>query len=161
PASGRERRTRARARAHAWAAAVASFGVAFFAASEALAQPEPQPEPQPEAQAPVEAPPPPIPVAFGADEVTFDGRDRALVATGPVHVAEPPFHLTSDQLQLQRVPIGVNLVGKGRLAFCPCLGEPLAVRFDGATVAPPHDVILRDPVLEVFGLPVAWAPAIW
>ncbi|HEX8794529.1 MAG TPA: hypothetical protein VF765_26470, partial [Polyangiaceae bacterium] len=30
-----------------------------------------------------------------------------------------------------------------------------------ATVAPPHDVILRDPVLEVFGVPVAWAPAFW
>lgn len=109
----------------------------------------------------VEAPPPPIPVAFGADEVTFDTRDRALVVTGHVHVDEPPFHLTSEQLQLRRVPIGVQLVGQGRLAFCPCLGTPLAVRFDGATVAPPHDVILRNPVLEVFGVPVAWAPAFW
>jgi hypothetical protein len=93
--------------------------------------------------------------------VSFDVRDRALVVTGHVHVDEPPFHLTSDRLQLRRVPIGVVLDGQGRLAFCPCLGEPLAVRFDGATVAPPHDVILRDPVLEVFGVPVAWAPAFW
>jgi len=93
--------------------------------------------------------------------VSFDVRDRALVVTGHVHVDEPPFHLTSDRLQLRRVPIGVTLEGQGKLAFCPCLGEPLAVRFDGATVAPPHDVILRDPVLEVFGVPVAWAPAFW
>ncbi|MGH7270495.1 MAG: hypothetical protein ACREJ3_08690, partial [Polyangiaceae bacterium] len=54
-----------------------------------------------------------------------------------------------------------ELEGKGRLAFCPCLGTPLAVRFSGATLAPPHDVILRDPVLEVFGVPVAWLPLIW
>lgn len=100
-------------------------------------------------------------MAFGADEVSFDAKDRALVVTGHVHVDQPPFHLTSERLQLQRVPIGVKLEGQGRLAFCPCLGEPLAVRFDGATVAPPHDVILRDPVLEVFGVPVAWAPAFW
>lgn len=93
--------------------------------------------------------------------MSFDARDRALVVTGHVHVDEPPFHLTSDRLQLRRVPIGVTLEGQGRLAFCPCLGEPLAVRFDGATVAPPHDVILHDPVLEVFGVPVAWAPAFW
>ncbi len=144
-------------RTGAWAraAAVASFAVAFFfATSEALAQQQQQ-------QAPAETAPPPIPVAFGADEVSFDVRDRALVVTGHVHVDEPPFHLTSDRLQLRRVPIGVVLDGQGRLAFCPCLGEPLAVRFDGATVAPPHDVILRDPVLEVFGVPVAWAPAFW
>ena len=70
-----------------------------------------------------------------------------------VRVDEPPFHLTSDALRLRRVPIGVELDGEGKLAFCPCLGAPLAVRFTGATVAPPHDVILRNPVLEVFGVP--------
>lgn len=81
--------------------------------------------------------------------------------TGHVHVDEPPFHLTSDNLQLRRVPIGVELDGGGALSFCPCLGTPLAVRFRGATVAPPHDLILHDPVLEVFGVPVAWAPVFW
>jgi hypothetical protein len=102
-----------------------------------------------------------IPVAFGADEVRFDVRARALEVTGHVHVDEPPFHLTSDALTLKRVPIGVELDGRGEVAFCPCLGTPLAVRFDGATVAPPHDLVLRDPVLEVFGVPVAWAPIFW
>lgn len=105
--------------------------------------------------------PGPLPVAFGADEVTFDARHRALDVAGRVHVDEPPFHLTSEALRLKRVPIGVELDGKGKVAFCPCLGTPLAVRFDGATVAPPDDLVLRDPVLEVFGVPVAWAPAFW
>jgi len=107
------------------------------------------------------APPAPLPVAFGADEVGLDARSQAIDARGHVHVDEPPFHLESDALVLKRVPVGVQLDGKGRLEFCPCLGTPLAIAFDGATLAPPHDVVLRDPVLEVFGLPVAWAPAFW
>jgi hypothetical protein len=102
-----------------------------------------------------------MPVAFGAEQVRFDPRAQALDASGHVHVDQPPFHLMSDSLRLQRVPIGMQLDGTGRVAFCPCLGMPLAVRFRGATVAPPHDVILRDPVLEVFGLPIAWAPVLW
>lgn len=102
-----------------------------------------------------------MPVDFGADEVRFDVRERALQVTGHVHVDEPPFHLTSEHLQLRRVPIGVELDGRGEVAFCPCLGTPLAVRFRDATVAPPHDLILHDPVLVVFGVPVAWAPVFW
>ena len=104
---------------------------------------------------------PPVPVAFGADEVRFDARAQALEIVGHVHVDEPPFHLTGSALVLRRVPIGAELEGDGTLAFCPCLGTPLAVRFSEATVAPPHDVVLRNPVLEVFGLPVAWAPVFW
>jgi hypothetical protein len=103
----------------------------------------------------------PVPVAFGADEVRFDARARALDIVGHVHVDEPPFHLASEALELRRVPIGAELRGDGTLAFCPCLGTPLSVRFTGATVAPPHDLVLRNPVLEVFGVPVAWAPVFW
>jgi hypothetical protein len=103
----------------------------------------------------------PLPVGFGADEVRVDARAQALEVSGHVRVEEPPFYLSSDALVLRRVPIGARLDGTGELAFCPCLGTPLAVRFRGATVAPPHDIVLQDPVLEVFGVPVAWAPAFW
>jgi hypothetical protein len=102
-----------------------------------------------------------MPVEFGADDVRLDARSRVLEVAGHVHVDEPPFYLTSDALTLQRVPYGVVLDGDGRVTFCPCLGAPIAVRFRGATVAPPHDLVLRSPVLEVFGVPVAWAPAFW
>jgi hypothetical protein len=102
-----------------------------------------------------------MPVAFGADEVRFDARSRTLEIAGHVHVDEPPFFLASDGLKLRRVSIGVVLDGEGEVGFCPCLGTPLAVRFRGATVAPPHDLVLRDPVLEVFGVPIAWAPVFW
>lgn len=106
-------------------------------------------------------PAPAMPVDFGADAVRFEQHSQAIDATGNVHVDSRPFHLTSDALRLRRTAVGVDLEGQGRLAFCPCLGTPLAVRFDGATVAPPHDVVLHSAVLEVFGVPVAWAPAAW
>jgi hypothetical protein len=93
--------------------------------------------------------------------VRFDARAQALEIVGHVHVDEPPFHLTGEAMRLRRVAIGAQLDGAGKLSFCPCLGTPLAVRFQGATVAPPDDLILRQPVLEVFGVPVAWAPVFW
>jgi hypothetical protein len=102
-----------------------------------------------------------MPVDFGADEVRFDARRQALEVAGHVRVDEPPFYLMSDELRLHRVSIGVVLDGEGKVVFCPCLGSPLAVRFHGATIAPPHDLVLRQPVLEVFGVPVAWAPLFW
>jgi hypothetical protein len=102
-----------------------------------------------------------LPIVFSADEVHFDVRSKALAVAGHVRVDEPPFHFASPALELDRVPMGVDLKGRGKLSFCPCLGTPLAVEFSGATLAPPDDVILRNPVLEVFGLPVAWAPAFW
>jgi len=104
---------------------------------------------------------PGVPVAFSADQLSFDTRSQEFDVAGHVRVDEPPFHLTSDALRLRRVPIGAYVEGDGKLAFCPCLGTPLAIRFSAATVAPPHDVILRNPVLEVFGVPLAWAPAFW
>jgi hypothetical protein len=102
-----------------------------------------------------------LPVAFGADEVSVDTRSRALDARGNVHVDLPPFHLQARALQLRRGPLGVEVDGDGEVAFCPCLGTPLAVRFRRATLFPPHDLVLHDPVLEVFGVPVAWLPAFW
>jgi hypothetical protein len=88
-------------------------------------------------------------------------QSQALEAAGNVHVDEPPFHLFSERLRLRRVSIGVVLEGSGKVAFCPCLGTPIAVRFTSATVAPPNDLIVRQPVLEVFGVPLAWAPIFW
>ena len=102
-----------------------------------------------------------LPVRVRADEVGFDPRSQALDARGNVRIDVPPFYLTSDQVSLRRSSLGVIMDGDGRLGFCPCLGTPLAVSFNGATVAPPFDVILRQPKLEVFGLPVLWAPAFW
>src|SRR6202044_820321 len=102
----------------AYVAAGVAFAACLGVSRAALGQAEPQPTGLQS-----------MPVDFGADEVRFDVRERALVVTGHVHVDEPPFHLTSEHLQLRRVPFGVELDGGGEVSFCPCLGTPLAVRF--------------------------------
>jgi hypothetical protein len=97
-----------------------------------------------------------------ANEVVLDARTREMLLRGDVRVDAPPFHLKSDALRVQRDARGaLDVEGRGRLTFCPCLGSPLAIRFEGATVAPPGDLILRSPTLEVLGAPVLWAPYFW
>jgi hypothetical protein len=97
-----------------------------------------------------------------ASDVEIDARTREVVLKGDVRVDAPPFHLTSDELRVRRTARGaVEVEGAGRLRFCPCLGSPLAVRFEEATVAPPGDLILRSPSLEVLGAPVLWLPYFW
>jgi hypothetical protein len=102
-----------------------------------------------------------LPVAFGADEVSVDARSRAIDARGNVHVDAAPFRMQGSALSLRRGPLGVEVEGAGEVVFCPCLGTPLAVRFTRATLLPPHDLVLRNPVLVIFGVPIAWLPAFW
>ncbi len=97
-----------------------------------------------------------------ARDVEIDARTREAILKGDVRVDAPPFHLSSDELRVRRTWRGaVDVEGAGRLTFCPCLGSPFAVRFAEATVAPPGDLILRSPSLEVFGAPVFWLPYFW
>jgi hypothetical protein len=104
----------------------------------------------------------PGPVDIHASDVEIDARTREAVLRGDVRVDAPPFHLRSDELRVRRTARGaVDVEGAGRLTFCPCLGSPLAVRFQEATVAPPGDLILRSPTLEVLGAPVLWLPYFW
>ncbi len=93
-----------------------------------------------------------------ADEVTVDTRMRELELRGHVHADAPPFHLSSDALKLRRTSHGIVVDGHGRLTFCPCLGTPLALGFESVTVAPPGDLFLTSPRLEIFGVPVFWLP---
>lgn len=96
-----------------------------------------------------------------ADDVQVDARERELDLKGHVRADLPPFHLSADALHLRRSAYGVVVSGDGRLAFCPCLGTPLAVAFSEATVAPPADLFLKNARLEVFGLPIFWLPWFW
>ena len=85
-----------------------------------------------------------------------------MVLEGDVRVDSPPFHLRSEHVRLRRSGGGpLELEGEGTLGFCPCLGTPLAVTFQGAKIAPPGDLFLERPVLSFFGVPVLWLPAFW
>jgi hypothetical protein len=102
-----------------------------------------------------------LPLDAHADEVTLDPRLREIELRGNVHVDSEPFHLRSEEVRLRRTSRGVEVDGKGTLAFCPCLGTPLSIAFDGAIVAPPGDLILRQPRLELYRVPVFWLPYFW
>ena len=87
------------------------------------------------------------PVDVRADDVVLDGTTRELELSGNVRVDAAPFHLSSERLRIWRSSRGVRVRGDGRLAFCPCLGNPLTIEFKGATVAPPGDLLLDRPRL--------------
>jgi len=96
-----------------------------------------------------------------AEEVSFDARQRTLELVGNVRVDSPPFHLTSQRIRLTRTRYGITIEGKGSLAFCPCLGTPLKVDFDEALVAPPGDLILKNPTLRFYDVPILPLPYFW
>ncbi|MCL2725059.1 MAG: hypothetical protein FWD69_11545 [Polyangiaceae bacterium] len=95
-----------------------------------------------------------------AEEVAFDLRLRTLELSGNVRIDSAPFHLRADRLTLARTRYGVEVDGKGQLAFCPCLGTPLRVDFNHAIVAP-GDLVLSSPVLRIYGVPVFYLPYFW
>jgi hypothetical protein len=103
----------------------------------------------------------PPPVQVSADQIEVDAQSQELVLRGDVELESAPFHLTSKELRISRSSRGVVVRGEGRIAFCPCLAQPLAVAFRGATVAPPGDLFIDQPTLEVFHVPILWMPFFW
>jgi hypothetical protein len=101
------------------------------------------------------------PVQVSAERIELDAESQELILRGDVELDSAPFHLTSPELRLSRSKHGIVIRGQGRIAFCPCLAQPLAVAFRGATVAPPGDLFVDQPTLEVFHVPVFWLPFFW
>ncbi|MDF2698268.1 MAG: hypothetical protein K0S65_6651, partial [Labilithrix sp.] len=96
-----------------------------------------------------------------AETVSFDAKARSIELSGNVRVDSPPFHLRSQRIRLSRTRWGIEADGKGKLAFCPCLGTPVTIEFEKAIVAPPGELILKSPKLEIYGVPVMWLPWFW
>ena len=96
-----------------------------------------------------------------ADEVSFDVRKRAIELRGNVKIDAAPFHLRSNELVVKRGPLGVDVIGKGEMSFCPCGDAPLRIGFASALVAPPGDVFVTDPTLQLSGSTVMWLPWFW
>ena len=71
------------------------------------------------------------------------------------------YRIESESLRLRLTPRGIYVDGSGRVAFCPCAEPPVAIAFSGGRVAPPGDLFVTLPRLEVFGLPVFALPWLW
>jgi hypothetical protein len=98
---------------------------------------------------------------FRADHLELDSKRDRLELDGNVVVTVDRYRLTSDRLSLERGPRGVVVEGGGRVAFCPCPSPPLTIGFRSATVAPPTDLLLEQPTVRAFGVPVLWLPYLW
>src|SRR5262245_41349360 len=96
-----------------------------------------------------------------AETVSFDARERSLELQGNVRVDAPPFHFRSQRVRFSRQRLGIEIEGKGKLAFCPCLGTPLTIEFDKAVVAPPGDLVFHEPTLEFYGVPIFHLSWFW
>lgn len=100
-------------------------------------------------------------VEFRADRLEFSPSSDELLLEGNVDVQVDRYRLTSDRLELSRGPRGIIVDGRGRVAFCPCPNPPLTVGFRSALVAPPTDLILKQPVVRVGPVPIFWLPYLW
>src|SRR5262245_13732646 len=100
-------------------------------------------------------------LAFSAGDVQADPHLRELTQRDHVAVTYGRYRIVSDDLHLALTPGGILVDGEGRVAFCPCPDPPVAIAFSGGRVAPPGDLLVRFPRLEVLGLPVMALPWIW
>lgn len=83
-------------------------------------------------------------------------RERLLLSEGVV-LASGRYLLRSDRLELCRTADGVVVQGDGLLRFCPCESAPLVVGFSAATLRA-GDLIVNDPTLRLWSVPVFWLP---
>jgi hypothetical protein len=101
-------------------------------------------------------------LAFGADEVEGQLRPTEhLRLRGNVVVTYQRFRLTSPELSLQRSPKGIEVSGPGEVVFCTCPDPPVSLGFESGLVAPPADLILRNPSLRVGSVTIMRLPWFW
>ena len=100
-------------------------------------------------------------VGVHADHAEIDLPQGTATLTGHVRLQAPPFTLDAEELRLSRPGEGGAISAdskQGMLAFCPCLGAPVAVGFQAASLSPNRDLVLKSARLELFGVPVLWVP---
>jgi hypothetical protein len=100
-------------------------------------------------------------LSFQAGDVEADPALRELTLRNRVVVTYQRYRIESDALHLALTPGGIMVEGEGRVAFCPCADPPIAIAFSGGRVAPPGDLLVSFPRLEVLGVPVFALPYMW
>ena len=90
-----------------------------------------------------------------------DGDLERIELSDDVAVTSGRFRLSGDELILTRGPRGLEVDGRGRLAFCPCDQAPVSMGFRSATIAPPTDLILERATFRIGPLPVVPLPVLW
>lgn len=100
-------------------------------------------------------------VDFSAGKVEVDAKLKELELSRDVVVKVDRYRITADKLRLSRGPRGIVVDGDGRVAFCRCENPPVSFGFSSATAAPPTDLLIEDPTLRVYDVPILWLPYLW
>ncbi len=96
-----------------------------------------------------------------AGSAEADLRLRELDLRDGVRVRLLPYHLRAERIHLSLGRYGVRVTGHGVLTFCPCEDPPVGIGFSGGWAGPPDELIVEDPTLRLFGVPVFWLPYLW
>lgn len=96
-----------------------------------------------------------------AGSAEADLRLRELELREGVKVRLSPYYLRADRIHLSLGKYGVRVKGHGVLGFCPCDAPPISIGFSGGWAGPPDELIVEDPTLRIFGVPVFWLPYLW
>ncbi|MCW5831781.1 MAG: hypothetical protein KIS78_04930 [Labilithrix sp.] len=74
----------------------------------------------------------------------------------------PPFHLRSQRITLAAHALRHRGGRQGEArVLVRASRTPITIEFDKAIVAPPGELILKDPKLEIYGVPVMYLPWFW
>jgi hypothetical protein len=96
-----------------------------------------------------------------AGTLDADLKLRELELRDGVRVRLSPYYLRSERIHISLTSWGVRVRGHGILTFCPCDDPPIAIGFSGGYAGPPDELIVEDPTLRLFGVPVFWLPYLW
>ncbi|APR81069.1 Hypothetical protein A7982_06416 [Minicystis rosea] len=104
---------------------------------------------------------PPDRVTFQAGRVEADAALGDVTLERGVELRYDRYRLRSERLRVRLEGNAVSFDGTARLALCPCPDPPLVLAVSGGRFAPPGDLFLRFPRVELKGIPIFALPWIW
>jgi hypothetical protein len=97
-------------------------------------------------------------VRFTARSLVLDPQRRELTLEGDTRLSTGRYHVRGERLTLSWPKNELLLAGPARVSWCACEPAPAALRFERLTLRSAGTLELSQPVLELGGVPVLWAP---
>lgn len=97
-------------------------------------------------------------IDFASRTLVLDPDGRALTLEGEAWLSAGPYHVRGERLTLSWPKSDLVLSGPARVSWCPCELAPAALRVERLTLSVTGTLELSEPVLELGGVPVLWAP---
>jgi hypothetical protein len=97
-------------------------------------------------------------VEFTSHTLVLDPDTRELTLTGDARLVAGRYHVRGERLVLSWPTSELRLEGGARVSWCACEPAPVALRFERLTLSEVGTLDLSQPVLELAGIPVLWAP---